>query len=85
MLIGPCQKLRNNDLRITADGKQLSRVSSVKYLGLHLDEHLTWYQHIASVLQRIYSRITCLYHLRPLPAALLSKLYSVFVLPILDY
>jgi len=46
MLISSCQKLRNNDLRVTVDGKQLSRVSSVKYLGLHLDKHLTWHHHI---------------------------------------
>jgi len=85
MLIGSCQKLRNNDLRVTVDGKQLSRVLSVKYLGLHLDEHLTWHQHTTTVLQRVYSRIHCLYCLRPLPADLLSKLYNVFVLPILDY
>jgi len=83
MLIGSYQKLSNNDLRVTVDGKQLSRVSSVKYLGLSLDEHLTWHQHTASVLQRVYSRIHCLYRLCPLPAALLSKLYSVFVLSIL--
>ena len=85
MLIGSCQKLRGNDLHVTVDGKQLSHVSSVKYLGLHLDEHLTWHQHMANVLQRVYSRVHCLYRLRPLPAALLSRLYSVFVLPILDY
>jgi len=85
MLIGSCQKLKNNDLRVTVDGKQLSHVSSVKYLGFHLDEHLTWHHHTANVLLRVYSRIHCLYCLCPLPAALLSKLYSVFVLPILDY
>jgi len=85
MLIGSCQKLKGADLHVTVDGKQLSRVSSVKYLGLHLDEHLTWHQHMANVLQRVYSRVHCLYCLRPLTAALLSRLYSIFVLPILDY
>jgi len=85
MLIGSCQKLKGADLHVTVDGKQLSRVSSVKYLGLHLDEHLTWHQHTANVLQRVYSRVHCLYRLRPLPAALLSRLYCIFVLPILDY
>ena len=38
MLIGCHQKLRNHDLCVTVDGKQLSRVSSVRYLGLHIDE-----------------------------------------------
>jgi len=85
MLIGSHQKLRNYDLCITVDGKQLSRVSSVRYLGIHIDENLSWHQHTANVTQRVYSRIHCLNCLHPLPADLLAKLYRVFVLPILDY
>ena len=77
MLIGSRQKVRDKDLCINADGKQLSRVSTVRYLGLHIDEFLTWNQHTANVLQRVYSRILCLYRLRPLPAELLSELYHV--------
>ena len=60
-------------------------MSSVRYLGLYIDEHLSWHQHTANVIQRVSSRIHCLNHLRPLPADLLAKLYRVFVLPILDY
>ena len=52
---------------------------------IYIDELLTWHRHRANVLQRVYSRIHCLYCLRPLPADLLSKLYRVFVLPILGY
>ena len=85
LLTDSCQRLRNYDLCINVGGKQLSHVSSVKYLGLHIDEKLSWYQHTANVVQRIYSRIHCLNHLRPLPIELLAKLYHVFVLPILDY
>ena len=80
MLIGSHQKLKNHDLCVTVDGKQLSRVSLVRYLGLHIDENLSWYQHTASVIQIAYSRIHCLNHLRPLPADLLARLYRVFVL-----
>ena len=80
-----CQRVRNHDMCISVDGKQLSHVSSVKYLGLHIDENLSWHQHTANVVQRVYSRIHCLNHLCPLPIELLAKLYRVFVLPILDY
>jgi len=38
MLIDSRQKLRNYDLCVTVDGNQLSCVSSVRYLGLHIDE-----------------------------------------------
>ena len=85
VLIGSRQKLRNYDLSISVDGKQLSRVSSVKYLDLHIDENLSWHQHTANVVQRVYSRIHCLNHVCPLPIELLAKLYLAFVLPILDY
>ena len=85
MLMGSRQKLRNHDLFVTVRGKQLSRVSSVRYLGLHIDENLSWNQHSADVVQRVYSRILCLNCLHPLPVDLLVWLYHVFVLPILDY
>jgi len=80
MLIGSHQKLRNYDLCVTVDGKQLSRVSSAKYFGLHIDENLSWHQHTANVTQRAYYRIHCLNCLHPLPADLLAKLYRVFLL-----
>ena len=79
MLIGSRQKLRNHNLSISVDGKQLSCVSSVnyKYLGLHIDEILSWHQHTANVVQRVYSRIHCLNRLCPLPTDLLAKFYRV--------
>ena len=82
LLTGSCQRLRNHDLCINVGGnyKQLSHVSSVKYLGLHIDEKLSWHQHTANVVQRIYSRMHCLNHLRPLPIELLAKLYYIVFL-----
>ena len=72
MLIGSCQKLRGNDLHVTVDGKQLSHVSSVKYLDFHLDEHLTWHQHTANVLQRVY--LGCTAYIDYVPCLLLCFL-----------
>ena len=42
MLVGSRQKLQNRDLKVTIDERPLSRVSSFKYLGLFIDESLTW-------------------------------------------
>ena len=36
LLVGSRQKLRNHDLSITIDGRQLSHVSSIRYLGLYI-------------------------------------------------
>ena len=41
LLIGSHQKLRNHDLCFIFDGKQLSHMSSVRYLGLHIDKNLS--------------------------------------------
>ena len=85
MLVGSHQKLQNHDLNITVDGWPISRVSSFKNLGLYIDENLTWQDHTMSVLQKVLSRIHCLYHLNPAPDNFPGKLYCVFVLPIIDY
>ena len=79
MLAGSRQKLQNRDLNITVDGWPISRISSFKYLGLCVDQNLTWQDHTMSVLQKVLSRIHCL------PDNLLGKLYRVFALPIIDY
>ena len=64
------------------DGKQLSRVSSVRYLGLHIDElRLVMESAYSKCGLEIYSKILCLNHLHPLPADLFARLYRVFVLP----
>ena len=55
---------------------------STKYLGLYIDEHLTWHKHTQ---YRVLSRVHCLYRLCPLPGNLLGRLYHIFILPLLDY
>ena len=85
MLIGSQQKLRNSDLCVIVNDRQLSRVPSLKYLGVYIDKNLTWQKHTQYVYQRVQSRLHCLYRLCPLPNKLLGKLYCTFILPILDY
>ena len=65
--------------------RQLSRVPSLKYLGVYIDENLTWQKHTQYVYQRVDSRLHCLYRLCPLPNELLGKLYCTFIFLILDY
>ena len=85
ILIGSRQKLRDSDLCVSINGRQLSRVPSRKYLGVYIDEHLTWQKHTQYVYQRVQSRLYCLYRLCPLSDTLLHRLYCAFILPILDY
>ena len=85
MLISSWQKLWNSDLCVSINGRQLFRVPSLKYLGVYVDDHLTWQKHTQYFYQRVQSRLHCLYRLYPLSNTLLRRLYCAFILPILDY
>ena len=58
---------------------------SIRYLGLYIDENLSWHRHVECILQRVLSRVHCLYRLHPLPDNLLGRLYRTFILPLIDY
>ena len=45
MLIDSRQKLRDSDLCVSINSRQLSRVPSLKYFVVYIDEHLTWQKH----------------------------------------
>ena len=62
----------------------VSSCPECRYLGLLIDENLSWNQHTANVVQRVYFRILCLNHLHPLRRPSCS-IISCFLLPILDY
>ena len=53
MVFGSKQKLRHKpDLNINIDGQKLERVEVMKYLGVHLDEHLTFSTHISEICRK---------------------------------
>ena len=56
-----------------------------KYLGIYIDQFLTWQKHTEYILQRIRGKVHCLNRLRPLSGSILFRLYCGFILPIFDY
>ena len=54
----------NNSFKIKLDGKRLFPASSVKYLGVLLDEHLTWSLQISHVQMKLSRAIGMLSKLR---------------------
>ena len=54
----------NNSFKIKLDGKRLFSTSSVKYLGVLLDEHLTWSPQISHVQMKLNRAIGKLDKLR---------------------
>ena len=67
------------------NGDTLRQVSSTKYLGIHIDQHLTWNTHIDYILNRVRGKLYCINRLRPVSPKILRLLYQAYIMPILDY
>ena len=62
--------------RLKLSGKILSPSKSVKYLGVHLDEHLNWKPHIASIATKLRRANGALSKLRYfVPIKILTNVY----------
>ena len=85
MLIGSRQKLQSHKVSISIGGKDLMQVASTKYLGVVIDQHLTWQNHINHILKSVWSKVYGLCRLEPLPTSVLVTLYCGYILPICDY
>ena len=85
MLIGSRQKLKDHNVSILIGGRPLPRVISTKFLGVIIDQHLTWQCHIEYILKKIRTKLFGLHRLKPFPNSLLATLYCGYILPIFDY
>ncbi len=85
MLIGSPQKIKDLSLNISVLGESLINVIKIKYLGVIVDNHLKWVDHINYLKQCISLKIACLRRLLPLPKPTILFLYKSYILSILDY
>ena len=66
MLFGIRQKLEHcSDHRIQLHGKEIDRVSSFCYLGVTLDENLSWNEHVELICNKVSKRLGLLSRIRP--------------------
>ena len=80
------QKPLNTNVQIHIDTEKLTEASSVKFLGLKLDPHLSWNQHVQFIANKVSKGTGMLHKLRDyLPSGCLRKLYYAFVYPHLSY
>ena len=67
-------------------GHQLQETSAAKYLGVQLDNQLTWNQHISSITKKANSLNALLFrNLRKCPRHIKAKCFLVLVRPALEY
>lgn len=71
---------------LSIDGTKLSQVSSTKFLGLCMDENLTWNNHIDVLCGKISKNVGVMNRLKNfVPKNVLLTLYNSFVLSYLNY
>ena len=61
MLIGSRQKVGGQQLAIAIDDKPLRTVSVTKYLGVYIDQCLTWHTHVDFILSKVRYKMYVLY------------------------
>ena len=87
MLVGTHQRTAEaDDLVIEINNTRLERVNKLKYLGVLLDNTLSWKDHIEYIGNKILSRLGVLRRARKvLPKPTCLMLYNTIVLPLFDY
>ena len=87
MVIGGRNKLSQfNDIALIANNDQLENVTKFKYLGVIINQHLTWHDHIEQLQSKIAKRIGVLKRIKHLLPVYARRIYeSTMVIPILEY
>jgi hypothetical protein len=87
MLISNPQKRRHlsNNVNVTTNGNNLENVSQLTYLGVLIDENLTFNDHITNVAKKVSRSIGIMKYCKFLPKRVLIHMYNAFVLPHIDY
>ena len=87
MLFGTRQKLEHSsDIEIQFHGQNIERVSSFCYLGVTLDEHLSWNEHVEIICNKVSKRVGLLSRIRPYLTQKAAKcVYNCLIQPIFNY
>ena len=74
------------DKDIIMDGKVLTQVHTTKFLGVHIDNRLSWREHIFKICRKASRNIGVISKLRHiLPTRILKTLYQTLVVPQMSY
>ena len=87
MLFGTRQKLeQSSDIAIQSHGQNIERVSSFCYLGVTLDEHLSWNEHVEMICHKVSKRLRLLSRIRAYLTQKAAKcVYNCLIQPIFNY
>ena len=87
MIFKPRNKEVNNlNLDIKLNNQNVQLVQSTKFLGVNIDDNLTWCNHVNYIVGKICYTIGILSKLRSfVPLRILTNLYNALILPHLSY
>ena len=88
MFIASNTQLRNHhsELNIMLDHKKLDHCTESKYLGLTIDNAMSWEKHISNLCKSLYMKIAQLSRAKGvLPPHLLLKVFNSTIQPCFDY
>ena len=72
--------------KILINDNPIPQVSSVKFLGIHLDQHLTWNNHISEIAKKLSKNVGILYRIAHLlPTSVRINIYYSLIHPFLSY
>ncbi len=86
MIIGTAHMTSEKQTKIILDGTLLDRVKFTKFLGVFIDECLTWKNHIDCICKTISRKIGVMNKLKYyVPDSILFTLYCTLILPYINY
>ena len=76
----------NEEINVEMSGKSSTAVHKVKSLGLLIDEHLTWKDHVDETVKKISKAIGALKRVRPFISVKTAlQIYHALIPPYFDY
>ena len=87
ILFGTDSRLASANFSVSVNGSDLKRVSKYKYLGVVMDECLTWKAHVKYLLGKVGKRIGMLgrARLKNMSMHSANRVYKSYIIPVLDY
>ena len=85
MIIASPQKLRKPTvLHLSVNDINIQNVDVVRYLGIFIDNHLSWAHQIQTVIASAKQKLFAISRLS-LPQSVMITLYKAYVMPVLEY
>ena len=86
MIFRPRQKTLSITKQIIKENNALGQVDNIKFLGVYIDQHLTWKTHVNFFAAKISKSVGLLYKAKCyLPSKSLLTLYYALIYPYLTY